>query len=311
MFQTRLKKVLIVAVTGFLLLGAGVAGTRYALGDKPGEAQKQEKKDAAPPAKGTEARDDWERLQGNWEAVAVREGGKELGAEERVAVRVRFKGDEITFYPIKDEKARVTFRLDPAASPKAMTLTEQEGEDKGQSVPAIYELHGDRLKLCVAMKAGVARPTEFTSPDGSNLLLLDLKREPRQVGEDKDRLQGTWKAVKMESQGREATEDEVKKGTMVIKGDKLTTVRPDGFTAESQITIDPTQRPKTIDLVPQDGPDTEKGKTFRGIYKLDGDTLTLCMNGPDMERPQEFKTEAGSQVMLMTLKRETPAGGGK
>jgi RNA polymerase sigma factor (sigma-70 family) len=312
MFLTKLKTAAAVAAVGLLLLAGGLAGTHYALGDKPGEAKKEENKGGAPPAgKAADAREDRDQLQGYWDAVSVTKDGEELGAEEREAVHVRFKGDEITFYPIRD-KARVTFRLDPASSPKAITLTEQEGDDKGASVPGIYELNGDRLKLCIVMKkSGAVRPTEFVSPRGEDLLLLDLKREPKQVAEDKEKIQGTWQAVKMESEGREATEDEVKKGKFVIKGDKLTTVRPDGFTSESDITIDPAQRPKTIDLVPQTGPDTEKGKTFRGIYKLDGDTLILCMNGPEMERPKEFKTEAGTQVMLITLKREAPAEKGK
>jgi RNA polymerase sigma factor (sigma-70 family) len=312
MFLTKLKTALIVAAAGVLLLGGGIAGTRYALGDRPGEAKKEDNKGGTPvPAgKQADAQDDRDKLQGDWAAVAVREEGKELGAEERADVHVLIKGDEITFYPIK-EKARVKFRLDPASSPKAMTLTEVEGEDKGSSIPAIYEVNGDRLKLCIAIKKGVARPTEFAAPADSGLLLLDLKREPKQVGEDREKIQGTWKMVKAEVQGREATDDEIKKGKMIIKGGKLTSVKPDGSSTESKITLDPTQTPKTIDLVPQEGPDTEKGKTFPGIYKLDGDTLTLCMTGPDMERPKEFKTEAGTMLMLLTLKRQAPAGDGK
>ena len=38
--------------------------------------------------------------------------------------------------------------------------------------------------------------------------------------------------------------------------------------------LDPTTKPKQIDIVPLDGPEKEKGKTFRGIYRLEGDQLT-------------------------------------
>lgn len=36
-----------------------------------------------------------------------------------------------------------------------------------------------------------------------------------------------------------------------------------------------------------------KDKTFPGIYKFDGDTLTACFSEPGKEPPTEFKSEAG------------------
>ena len=36
----------------------------------------------------------------------------------------------------------------------------------------------------------------------------------------------------------------------------------------------------TIDLVIEDGPEEAKGKTSKGIYKLDGEKLTLCVSAP-------------------------------
>jgi hypothetical protein len=45
--------------------------------------------------------------------------------------------------------------------------------------------------------------------------------------------------------------------------------------------------------------------TLRGIYKLDGNTLTLCLavGGEEANRPAKFESPAGSMVMLLTLKR--------
>jgi RNA polymerase sigma-70 factor (ECF subfamily) len=126
---------------------------------------------------------------------------------------------------------------------------------------------------------------------------------------DKEKLQGRWKLVSGEMGGKAA--DDLKEGTFVFKGDKVVTEKPDGMTHSSDYTIDPTKKPKTIDVTPREGPEGEKDKTFPGIYELDGDTLKICANGPDMERPTEFKSKEGTQIMLLTFKREAAGKEGK
>jgi uncharacterized protein (TIGR03067 family) len=51
----------------------------------------------------------------------------------------------------------------------------------------------------------------------------------------------------------------------------------------------------------------ESGRpNVQGIFKIDGDTLTLCFPGKkdDAERPTKFESPEGSRNMLMTLKRK-------
>ena len=63
--------------------------------------------------------------------------------------------------------------------------------------------------------------------------------------------------------------------------------------------LDAKKKPAEIDITPpkEDG-------THLGIFKIDGDTLTICMSDKGAsERPTKFESPEGSKVMLLTLKR--------
>jgi uncharacterized protein (TIGR03067 family) len=70
---------------------------------------------------------------------------------------------------------------------------------------------------------------------------------------------------------------------------------------EGTYTADPKKTPGELDLVPV-GPGPGKEEKLAGIYKIEGDTLTICF-AMDGKRPTEFASPDGSAVMLITLKR--------
>jgi len=85
---------------------------------------------------------------------------------------------------------------------------------------------------------------------------------------------------------------------IVITADKIKVSFPDK-SRESTYKIDPTAKPKTIDTVPTEG------VTELGIYKLEGDVLTICatLGQADKERPSEFNSKEDSGTMRIVLKR--------
>jgi uncharacterized protein (TIGR03067 family) len=117
---------------------------------------------------------------------------------------------------------------------------------------------------------------------------------------DRDKLQGTWTVVSLEVGGNEVGADETKNFKLEFKGDKV--IFTDGKqTHEGTFKLEPTAKPKAIDVIPLDGPD--KGKTERGIYAFEGETLKICGADADKERPKGFTTKEGTGRTLVVLKR--------
>lgn len=131
-----------------------------------------------------------------------------------------------------------------------------------------------------------------------------LAREADAKKTDKDNIQGTWRveSVKMNGQDKDGKGELLKKSTFEIAADKMLVKFNEG-NKPSTYTLDPAAKPKTIDITPQ-GEGDGKGETVPGIYKLEGDTLTICLPcGAQMERPTEFVSKEGSNTLLILLKR--------
>lgn len=67
-------------------------------------------------------------------------------------------------------------------------------------------------------------------------------------------------------------------------------------TRKSIVKLDATKTPKEIDLM------VEKDKSFLGIYKLEGDILTICI-GDQKNRPTAFDISKGGQALIQYKKK--------
>jgi uncharacterized protein (TIGR03067 family) len=114
-------------------------------------------------------------------------------------------------------------------------------------------------------------------------------------------LVGEWEAVKGVRDGAE-TDIPAGRYTLTFTADgKMTERRAGGPNGEGTYATDPAKAPAEVDFVST----SEKGKPpVRGIYKVDGDTLTLCLVEKDgAERPKSFDASDGSKAVLVILKR--------
>jgi uncharacterized protein (TIGR03067 family) len=143
-------------VVGSLLLAAGLLSAQA---PKEGAAGK-----------------DGKQLAGTWRAATYALDGKEATAADLKDIRLLIDADG----KFKAQNAGQTFlagtvQTDPDKKPRTMDITYTEGDLKGQTSRAIYELDGDTLRICRAAP-GKARPTEFASKPGSGLTLMTYQR---------------------------------------------------------------------------------------------------------------------------------------
>jgi uncharacterized protein (TIGR03067 family) len=134
-------------------------------------------------------------------------------------------------------------------------------------------------------------------------LLLAADDANEEVKKELARFEGTWKWVSIESEKEKLAADTVKDLRLKLSGDKFVVT---GDNAEKgfggTFKVDPTKKPKTIDVTFGDGP--QKGKTILGIYELDEDTYKVCAAEEGKSRPTEFAVKPGSGNVLQLLKRE-------
>ena len=126
--------------------------------------------------------------------------------------------------------------------------------------------------------------------------------------EDLEKLHGTWEIVELIADGHTVPADKLKGSQVVFKGDEMTLTQGDAVNdaRKFRVKLDPRQKPKAIDMTALNS--KYKGSVGAAIYQLEGDTLKLC--SPDdprsKERPTEFKSPKGAQLILLTLKRAKP-----
>ena len=127
------------------------------------------------------------------------------------------------------------------------------------------------------------------------------------VKKERAKLQGAWKVVSSEEDTRPTPDIIVQNLTVVIKGDQITLKGVEELMkkfGKVTMTIDPATKPKIMDFKVEAG--SEKDNAYEGIYELKGDELKICVSTARGNRPDEFKTKAGSTRALFVLKREKP-----
>jgi len=137
------------------------------------------------------------------------------------------------------------------------------------------------LLLAVALTVGAPAPKEAPK-----------KEPPTLVGE--------WVGETRQANGK--TDALPARSVMTFTADGKMAMGEEGKKLEGTFTSDPEKTPGELNLMVMGPAPAGAGLTVAGIYKIEGDALTICMavNAP---RPTEFASPAGSAAVLVTFKR--------
>jgi uncharacterized protein (TIGR03067 family) len=108
---------------------------------------------------------------------------------------------------------------------------------------------------------------------------------------DVQKFQGEWTLVSAKRDGQDIPEEMIKGIKRTIKGDDYSVTRDGETLLKGKFKVDPSKKPKTIDLTFKDQSGAEV--TALGVYDLDGDNLKICYSNPGKDRPKDFVSETG------------------
>lgn len=126
------------------------------------------------------------------------------------------------------------------------------------------------------------------------------------IKKDRKQIQGNWRIIGLEINGNKAKEEDARK-LMVINGDdgswKLMSEGKELCRGTS--TIDPTAKPKQLDFVITEG--SGAGNQYHAIYDLGDKKRKMCFASKNKERPTDFVSATGSEIILVYFEREMPS----
>ncbi len=145
------------------------------------------------------------------------------------------------------------------------------------------------------------------------LLILGATENSQAEARDLAALQGQWTLSKW-SEGYTDTDwlsrfalMQLKRTPFVLRGrDLILRGKEQDKDVVFHLTIDPSYRPARIDVAirckPSPGTARLNGTILRGVYKISGDTLTICVvEGPGRRRPTDFRPPHKPQERVLLI----------
>jgi uncharacterized protein (TIGR03067 family) len=236
--------------------------------------------------------------------------------------RFRMESPEATYEGI--------FTIDVEQVPHQINIDFVEGPESGNRCEGLFELDGDRFRLCLGL-VGSKRPERFATTPGSGHALEELVRKdsarppavdggkppaevskPVPVSSEADfaavltptlqRLQGEWQPLELVTSGTTMQAAWLPFGQRTQAGVETKVVFGGQTQVHAKVRFNESSSPMEVDYYNLIG--KTKGSISRGLFHWDGDEAVFCIAAPGAPRPSDFTCDAGSGRTLSRWKRK-------
>ena len=211
------------------------------------------------------------------------------------------------------------YRIDPTKTPATIDFIvagdhPTEMTTGNQLALGIYKIENNQLTICLRRTFPEIqtnqRPTSFTVDPSSGDILFVLNRYQPTDDEKAIQFPHQWTLVENTVDGRPVAADKAHPIAWMFENNRRNRFSSDVSGGDSEgrkgmvgvYFLDPAKQPKTITLFDYLSDFTLDKKAEHGIYKLEGDRLTIAFRKAD-KPPENFESKPGSGVTLMVLKR--------
>jgi uncharacterized protein (TIGR03067 family) len=134
--------------------------------------------------------------------------------------------------------------------------------------------------------------------------LLNAAGPPNDDAKELEKFQGTWRVTSYLEDGKKRPAEELKNSRLVFQGAQFLVKQGERIEERGTQKFVEAKGHRAVDHTITEG--AEKGKTFPGIYRLQGDTLTYCFAPAGQKRPTAFTSKPGTGYYLIDYQREKP-----
>lgn len=117
-----------------------------------------------------------EMLQGKWSVMSIELNGQTIASDEIKNWKLTITNNTYTI-TIGQSTEEGTFKIDTSKKPMTVDAFPTSGDASGQKRIGIFEIDGDKAKVCFSAANLEVRPTKFTAEEGSQQFNWTFKKE--------------------------------------------------------------------------------------------------------------------------------------